>query len=178
MMVAALQACLLAAAAFAPASAGAVNVAPAGSASATSIGALTFRSPIATARCIFTLPISFNRGPVAPGGSVGRVTGFSFTPIPCGGLIWAAPGLPWNVALTAAVVVDEVYLVTLQAMQVSVTFLGFTCRYVGDVGLEYTNSTGTMTLLAHTLTGSPAVCGTASFSGTGFAVTPVQTLTG
>lgn len=158
--------------AFATSTANAASITPGGAITATSIGTLNLNSPIATLRCNLTLTGSVGRGPIAPGGVAGSLTGVTINPNPCGGFRITILGLPWQVDLVSeSLPTGALFVIRNVQFQV-----GTLCLYRGDVGFFYTNGTGVATILPNSLTGSSPLCGTGSLSGSGFQFSPVQTI--
>lgn len=158
--------------AFAANAASAATISPAGAITATSIGTLNLNSPIATLRCNVTLIGSLNSAAV--GASAGSISRVGISPNPCGGFTVTTLNTPWNVRLIATLGSPITgALILLENVQFSIG----PCLYSGNVGALYANSTGNLTILANSLTGSPAgICGTGSLSGSGFSVSPRQTI--
>lgn len=158
--------------AFAANTASALTISPAGAITATSIGTLNLNSPIATLRCNITLVGSINAS-VAAGGSAGSLTSVGISPNPCGGFTVRVLNTPWNVTFNSALGSPVTgALFTIDRVQFTVG----TCLYSGPVGFLYSNATATAAILANTLTGSPALCGNGSLSGSGFSFSPAQTV--
>lgn len=152
--------------------ASAYTLSPGGAITATSVGTLNLNSPIATLRC--NVVLTGSKDPTGTVGAItGRVTGVTISPNPCGGFLISALNLPWNIR-TVALLGSPITGLLLQIE--TVQFSSGVCLYSGVVGHLYAEATAIMNILANALAGSPFACGTGSLSGSGFRMSPAQTI--
>lgn len=157
---------------FAANAAEAATISPGGAITATSIGTWNLNTPAMTLRCNFTLTGNLNSGPIADGASAGTIDAVRITPNPCSGYIYRTLGTPWSFALTDSTPLPTGALFTIQNFQLTIGF----CLWSGDVGMLFANSTSNFSIPANSLRDNIGLCGTLSLSGSGFSLSPRQTI--
>lgn len=160
------------------AAANAYSLSPGGSATATSDAALTFSGPLGiTTSCDLQLDTTLDTS-----GNVGDIIGSVDSSILDNCTSRTATLLfPWDIKLVSVASGLSSALVELQGVGFSVTLLGVTCLYSGNVGISIDQFDGdgvnVITVLSNSLTGSGGICGAGSLNaGQTFSLSPEQTI--